>query len=84
MPEARDERLAAHLEVPDGLADVPTRYLSAAGFGLRLLRLIARDERVGVTPADTLEAVRLRCEDVAVTLWPSLEDEEEEAGDGDD
>lgn len=72
-----DERLEAEMVGPDPLANVPARYLSSPGFALRLLRLIARDARVGIAPADTLEAIRSRCEDVAATLWPPREDEED-------
>lgn len=74
----RDGRITRELEGHDPLAEVPARYLSAPGFALRLLRLMDEHQRAGVDAEAILGMVWLRCEGVALALWPREVEEEEE------
>lgn len=51
-----------YLSMPDPLASVPARHLSAQGFAERILRVVATQEREGKSPAEILRLIRERCE----------------------
>ena len=59
------------LELPDPLASVPARYLSAQGFAERVLRLIAKRQGAGDAPGEILAVVRMRCMDL---VWEGDDD----------
>jgi hypothetical protein len=62
MAETERERQMRDLELPDPLAVVPARFLSAAGFAERVLRLLVIRERKGRPPEQVLRLIRERCE----------------------
>ena len=51
-----------YLELPDPLANVPARFLSAQGFAERVLRMIAAGQQEGPAAERTLALIRERCE----------------------
>lgn len=56
------ERRQRYLELPDPLATVPARFLSAQGFAERVLRLISAQQLKLRPSEETLAVIRERCE----------------------
>ncbi len=51
-------------EAPDPWGNVPSRFLTAEGFAVRLLRSIEGLERDGTPPEVLVRILRRRCEDL--------------------